>query len=161
MTATTTTVEEKIKRINDELCRPWAEKITNALFKDADTQCMLKQMKERNAEGNNNNSNGSEMEKSKNGENANEQKQKQQQEEEEEEDLAELEELRQREELVFEERDIVVEFDWGSFSDLFTSLINEGAAEVIDTILDSLISKDCAISLLSSLLEHSKRPSNS
>jgi len=51
---------------------------------------------------------------------------------------------------------VKVEFDWSSFNDLFHSLINEGAQEVIETILDSLISKDCAISLLSSLLSHCK-----
>jgi hypothetical protein len=54
------------------------------------------------------------------------------------------------------ERTITVEFDWPSFNDLFSSLINEGAADVIDTIMDSLVSKDCAVSLLSSLLEHCK-----
>lgn len=55
-----------------------------------------------------------------------------------------------------EERTITVEFEWTSFNDLFSSLINEGAADVIDTIMESLVSKDCAISLLSSLLEHCK-----
>lgn len=54
------------------------------------------------------------------------------------------------------ERTITVEFDWTSFNDLFSSLINEGAADVIDTIMESLVSKDCAISLLSSLLDHCK-----
>ncbi|KAL0489687.1 Disco-interacting protein [Acrasis kona] len=58
-----------------------------------------------------------------------------------------------------EERRVSVEFDWDSFRDLFQSLVSEGAEEVIDTILESLVSKDCAVSLLSTLLEHCKHPS--
>jgi hypothetical protein len=57
---------------------------------------------------------------------------------------------------IVQQTPITIEFDWNSFNDLFTSLINEGAQEVIETILDSLVSKDCAISLLSTLLAHCK-----
>jgi hypothetical protein len=43
---------------------------------------------------------------------------------------------------------------------LFNSLINEEAEEVIETIVDSLISKECSISLIQTLIEHCKPPAN-
>jgi hypothetical protein len=57
-------------------------------------------------------------------------------------------------------REIKIRFDWKSFDDLFNSLINEEAEEVIETIVDSLISKECAISLIQALIEHCKPPNS-
>ncbi|KAL9645579.1 hypothetical protein ABK040_000642 [Willaertia magna] len=58
----------------------------------------------------------------------------------------------------YKKRKIEVEVDWDSFNELFNTLFNEGAPEVIDTILNSFFSKSCAASLVGTLIAHCKPP---
>ena len=61
----------------------------------------------------------------------------------------------------FEKRKIEVEVDWESFNELFNTLFNEGAPEVIETILNSFLSKSCAASLIGTLIsQYCKPPQN-
>ncbi|EFC37413.1 predicted protein [Naegleria gruberi] len=67
----------------------------------------------------------------------------------------------EEEEDKFEARKIEVEVDWESFNELFNTLFNEGAPEVIDTILNSFLSKSCAASLIGTLIsQYCKPPQN-
>ncbi|KAF0973193.1 hypothetical protein FDP41_008400 [Naegleria fowleri] len=60
-----------------------------------------------------------------------------------------------------EKRKIEVEVDWESFNELFNTLFNEGAPEVIETILNSFLSKSCAASLIGTLIsQYCKPPQN-